>query len=68
MRLLIMLAAFLGASTALYGCGSSPTDPYSNMQMLTPQEAGAPEVQEDPVLESERNFNAKFTPKTKKKR
>ena len=68
MRPLIMLAAFLGASAALYGCGSSPTDPYANMQMLTPQEAGAPEVQEDPVLEDERNFNAKFTPRAKKKR
>ena len=68
MRLLIMLAAFLGESATIIGCGSSPTDPYANMQMLTPQEAGAPEVQEDPVLESERNFNAKFTPKTKKKR
>lgn len=67
MRVLIMLAAFLGASAALYGCGSSPTDPYANMQMLTPQEAGAPEVQENPVLEAERNFNAKFAPKLKRK-
>jgi hypothetical protein len=50
----------LGGMAGLWGCESKPVDPYSNMQMLSPAEAGVQEQEEDPVQAAERSFNAKF--------
>ncbi len=65
---LLMIALLLSGAAALCGCDSKPVDPYSGMQMLTPQEAGVVVEDEDPVLEAERAHNAKFTHKTKRTR
>ncbi len=59
---LIVVAALLGVS--LTGCGSAPSDPYSGMRMLTAEEVGAAQPQqEDPVQQAERAHNAKFVHK-----
>jgi hypothetical protein len=53
----------LGGAISLSGCGATPTDPYSGMRMLTPQEAGATQQEQNPVLQAERVHNSKFVPK-----
>jgi hypothetical protein len=66
-----IFTALLGLSAAagLSGCGgSAPYDPYSNLQMAAPEQAGGARTEEDPVLEAERAYNAKFTPKDKRAR
>jgi hypothetical protein len=60
-----LFAILMGGLVSLSGCGSPPPDPYSGMQMLTPQEAGATQPAESPVLQAERAHNAKFVPKAR---
>jgi hypothetical protein len=60
-----LIAILLGGAVGLSGCGSPPPDPYSGMQMLTPQEAGVTQQQENPVLQAERSHNSKFVPKAR---
>jgi hypothetical protein len=62
---LSLIAILLGGVASSSGCGSPPPDPYSGMQMLTPQEAGVTPSQENPVLQAERAHNSKFVPKAR---
>jgi hypothetical protein len=59
MRLLVM-ALLLAGTVGLSGCGSTPHDPYSNMRMLTPEELGVSNRNEDPVEQAEKAQNAQF--------
>ncbi|MDR3632584.1 MAG: hypothetical protein P4L84_02040 [Isosphaeraceae bacterium] len=67
MRLLV-ISILLGGTAALGGCGSTPHDPYSDMRMLTPEEAGVTNKEQDPVQEAEKAFNAKFVRKERRTR
>jgi len=63
----LMGAALLGVPV-LSGCDSTPVDPYSDMRMLSPAEAGVKEQNQDPVLDAEKAQNAKFAGPEKKGR
>jgi hypothetical protein len=65
---LFAIAILLSGAVGLSGCGSTPVDPYSDMRMLTPAEAGVTGQDEDPVQQAERANNAKFAPIKKRAR
>jgi hypothetical protein len=50
----------LGGTVSLFGCGSTPVDPYSNMRMLTSEELGVANQNQDPVQQAEKSHNAQF--------
>jgi hypothetical protein len=62
-RLVVATLLMLGVTVGVLGCAGAPTDPYRDMKMLTPAEAGVSQQAQDPVLEAEKAYNAKFTPK-----
>jgi hypothetical protein len=63
-RMRSLAIAFAVATAAgQSGCDSTPADPYKDMQMLTPVQAGVKEPDQDPVLEAEQAHNAKFAHK-----
>lgn len=49
------------ALAPLAGCGETPTDPYVNVQMQAPVQAGGAVREEDPALREERDYNAQFS-------
>jgi hypothetical protein len=63
---LFVIAMLLGGTVGLSGCNSTPPDPYSNMQMLPPETAGATRQLEDPVLQAEKEHNAQFADKNQR--
>jgi hypothetical protein len=59
----IVVVLALGGTVGLCGCTTQPPDPYTSMRMLTPEEAGATVQEQDPVLQAEKEHNARFANK-----